>query len=147
MKPYRLDEFENAKNHLKGSLILSLESSSSRMFSLARSDMTFGRQITTDEILEGISKVTVDDVQRVGRELFDHSNYGTVVVGDLEELVARSCWGIVMKICVLGSGSSGNSTFVEQNGTRLLVDAGLRAKEIVERLALINVDASTLMEF
>ena len=49
-----------------------------------------------------------------------------------------------MRICVLGSGSSGNSTFVEQNGTRLLVDAGLRAKEIVERLALINVDASTL---
>ena len=81
------DELENAKNHLKGSLILSLESSSSRMFNLARSDMTFGRQITTDEILDGISKVTVEDVQRVGCELFDHSNFGAVVVGDLEEFV------------------------------------------------------------
>ena len=49
-----------------------------------------------------------------------------------------------MKICVLGSGSGGNSTFVEQNGTRLLVDAGLNAKVIVERLAQINVEASTL---
>jgi phosphoribosyl 1,2-cyclic phosphodiesterase len=49
-----------------------------------------------------------------------------------------------MKICVLGSGSGGNSTFVEQNGTRLLVDAGLRAKEIVERLTQINVDPYTL---
>ena len=86
-EPVSLEELENAKNHLKGSLILSQESSSSRMFSLARSDMTFGRQITTDEVLEGISKVTQDDVQRVGRDLFDHSNYGTVVVGDLEELV------------------------------------------------------------
>jgi predicted Zn-dependent peptidase len=84
-----VDELENAKNHLKGSLILSMESSSSRMFNLARSDMTFGRQISTDEVLEGISKVTLDDVQRIGRELFDHSNYGTVVVGDLEELVVN----------------------------------------------------------
>jgi phosphoribosyl 1,2-cyclic phosphodiesterase len=49
-----------------------------------------------------------------------------------------------MKICVLGSGSGGNSTFVEQNGTRLLVDAGLHAKEIVQRLAQINVDAGSL---
>jgi predicted Zn-dependent peptidase len=86
-EPVSSDELENAKNHLKGSLILSQESSSSRMFSLARSDMTFGRQITTDEVLEGISKVTLEDVQRVGRDLFDHSDYGTVVVGDLEELV------------------------------------------------------------
>jgi predicted Zn-dependent peptidase len=86
-EPVSLDELENAKNHLKGSLILSQESSSNRMFTLARSDMTFGRQITTDEVLEGISKVTLEDVQRVGRDLFDHSDYGTVVVGDLEELV------------------------------------------------------------
>jgi predicted Zn-dependent peptidase len=84
-----MDELENAKNHLKGSLILSLESSSSRMFNLARSDMAFGRQISSEEVLEGISKVTLEDVQRVGSELFDHANYGTVVVGDLEELVVN----------------------------------------------------------
>jgi len=49
-----------------------------------------------------------------------------------------------MKICVLGSGSSGNATFVEHQSTRLLIDAGLRAKEIVERLSRIDVDPSTL---
>src|SRR5688572_18159031 len=49
-----------------------------------------------------------------------------------------------MRLCVLGSGSSGNSTFVEHQSTRLLIDAGLRAKEIIERLAGINVDPSTL---
>jgi len=49
-----------------------------------------------------------------------------------------------MKVCVLGSGSSGNSTFVEHQSTRLLIDAGLRAKEIVERLSRIQVDPSTL---
>ena len=49
-----------------------------------------------------------------------------------------------MKVCVLGSGSSGNATFVEHQSTRLLIDAGLRAKEIVERLATIGVDPYTL---
>jgi len=49
-----------------------------------------------------------------------------------------------MRICVLGSGSSGNSTFVEHQSTRLLVDAGLRAKELVERLSKIEIDPSTL---
>jgi phosphoribosyl 1,2-cyclic phosphodiesterase len=49
-----------------------------------------------------------------------------------------------MKICVLGSGSSGNATYVEHNGTRLLVDAGLRAKDIVERLIGIGIQPETL---
>lgn len=80
------EELENAKNHLKGSLILSLESSSNRMFSLARNEMIFGRQISTEEILNEISKVTVDDVLRVSQDLFLHSNYGIVVVGDMDEL-------------------------------------------------------------
>ena len=49
-----------------------------------------------------------------------------------------------MRVCVLGSGSGGNSTFIEHQSTRVLVDAGLRAKEIVERLARIDVEPSTL---
>lgn len=49
-----------------------------------------------------------------------------------------------MRVCVLGSGSSGNCTFVERGSTRLIIDAGLRAKEIVERLKRIDVDPSTL---
>jgi len=49
-----------------------------------------------------------------------------------------------MKICVLGSGSSGNATFVEHNGARLLVDAGLKAKEIVERLFKIGIEPASI---
>ena len=49
-----------------------------------------------------------------------------------------------MKLCVLGSGSSGNSTFIEHGSTRFLIDAGLRAKELVERLSRIQVDPATL---
>lgn len=49
-----------------------------------------------------------------------------------------------MRVCVLGSGSSGNCTFVERGSTRILIDAGLRAKDIVERLARIDVDPASL---
>ena len=84
--PVETEELENAKNHLKGSMILSMEGSSSRMFNLARNDLYHGRQVTTQEILDDISKVTVADVQHVAMELFQHSNYGVVVVGDLEHL-------------------------------------------------------------
>lgn len=49
-----------------------------------------------------------------------------------------------MRICVLGSGSGGNCTFVEHGATRFLLDAGLPAKTIVERLGRIHVDPCTI---
>lgn len=49
-----------------------------------------------------------------------------------------------MRICLLASGSKGNSLYVESGETRMLVDAGLSAREIARRLALIGVDAADL---
>jgi phosphoribosyl 1,2-cyclic phosphodiesterase len=45
---------------------------------------------------------------------------------------------------VLGSGSSGNSTFVATEKTRVLVDAGLTRRDIFARLAAIGEDAEKL---
>lgn len=44
-----------------------------------------------------------------------------------------------MRLAVLGSGSGGNAAVVEAAGTRLLVDAGLSARQIERRLALLGV--------
>jgi phosphoribosyl 1,2-cyclic phosphodiesterase len=49
-----------------------------------------------------------------------------------------------MRVCVLGSGSSGNCTFIEHGATRVLIDAGLRYKDTIERLAEIGVDVATI---
>ena len=49
-----------------------------------------------------------------------------------------------MKVCLLASGSKGNSILVESGRTRLLIDAGLSAKEIQRRLELIGVDVDSL---
>src|ERR687884_129042 len=49
-----------------------------------------------------------------------------------------------MRLTVLGSGSTGNSVLLCAGRTRVLVDAGLSAKETVRRLALVGEDAARL---
>ncbi|MGI8654081.1 MAG: MBL fold metallo-hydrolase [Pyrinomonadaceae bacterium] len=49
-----------------------------------------------------------------------------------------------MRITVLGSGSTGNAILIVAGETRVLVDAGLSAREIARRLALVGEDISRL---
>jgi len=49
-----------------------------------------------------------------------------------------------LRVCLLASGSKGNALFIESSGTRLLIDAGLSAKEICSRLARLEVDGDML---
>jgi phosphoribosyl 1,2-cyclic phosphodiesterase len=49
-----------------------------------------------------------------------------------------------MRFVVLGSGSGGNAAVVEGGGTRLLVDAGLSAKQLVRRLRLVGIEPESL---
>ncbi len=49
-----------------------------------------------------------------------------------------------MRFCVLGSGSKGNCTFIEANGTRVLIDAGFSGIEVERRLAAIGVDTASI---
>src|SRR5512140_774922 len=53
-EPIPAEELRRAKDHLKGSLMLGLESTSSRMANLARQELFFGRFYTLDELLESI---------------------------------------------------------------------------------------------
>jgi predicted Zn-dependent peptidase len=74
------DELQRAKDHLKGSLMLSLENTSSRMSQLAREELYFGRHFTLDELLAGIDQVGAEDVLQVAAELFrDGASVGTIV--------------------------------------------------------------------
>ncbi len=49
-----------------------------------------------------------------------------------------------MKICSLSSGSKGNCLFVESGDARVLVDAGISARQIARRLDTIGVDPSSI---
>jgi predicted Zn-dependent peptidase len=74
-------ELRRAKDHLKGSLMLSLESTSSRMSNLARQEIYFDRQYGLDETLAGIEQVSRDDVRRVAHELFSNGSLGATILG------------------------------------------------------------------
>jgi predicted Zn-dependent peptidase len=82
-EPVPAEELRRSKDHLKGSLMLGLESTSSRMSNLARQELHFGRFFTLDELVEGIEKVTEDDAQRIARTFFDTERVAVAVLGNL----------------------------------------------------------------
>ena len=78
------DELRRAKDHLKGSLMLSLESTSSRMSNLARQEMYFGRFFSLDELVESIEIVSAADIQLIAQKFFDQKQIALTVLGNLE---------------------------------------------------------------
>ena len=50
----------------------------------------------------------------------------------------------MLKFCSLYSGSSGNSLYVENNDTKILIDAGVSGKKIVNALDSLNVNISDI---
>jgi len=79
-------ELQRAKDHLKGSLMLSLENTASRMSHLARQEIYFDRQFGLDETLQGIERVTAADVQRVAVDLFRNGSLSATVLGNVNGL-------------------------------------------------------------
>ena len=79
-------ELQRSKDHLKGSLMLSLENTASRMSHLARQEIYFDRQFGLDETLQGIEQVTTFDVQRVATDLFQNGSLAATVLGNVNGL-------------------------------------------------------------
>ena len=78
------EELNAAKLHLKGSILLSLESTVSRMSGIARQEYYFGRQFTPDEIIQHIDAVTLDDIQGVARTIVDPDSLSLTLLGNLK---------------------------------------------------------------
>jgi predicted Zn-dependent peptidase len=76
-------ELRRAKDHLKGSLMLGLENTASRMSHLARQEIYFDRHFGLDETLAGVEKVTALDLQRVANDLFPDGALAGTVLGPL----------------------------------------------------------------
>ena len=85
-QPVNDEELRRAKDHLKGSLMLGLESTASRMSNLARQELYFGKFFTLDELVESIEAVTADGVQRIAKTFFDPRQIALTVLGNLENL-------------------------------------------------------------
>jgi len=80
------EELARAKAQLKGSLMLSLESSTARMSNLARQEMYFDRFFSLDEIIERIESVNADQLRDMAQELFLQDKIAVTVLGNLDGL-------------------------------------------------------------
>ena len=82
----RPQEFARAKENLTGNLLLSLESTVSRMSAAARQEFYFGRVETPEEVLARIAAVTVDEIGEEAARILDGRSLGVSVVGNVGRL-------------------------------------------------------------
>ena len=80
------EELQRAKDQLKGSLMLSLESSSARMSNLARQEMYFDRFYGLDELIQKIEAVTAAELQELANFFFQTENIAVTILGNLNGL-------------------------------------------------------------
>jgi predicted Zn-dependent peptidase len=80
------DEVKRAKDQLKGSLMLSLESSTARMSNLARQEMYHDHFMGMDEIIGHVQAVTREQVVQTANEMFQQELIAVTVLGNLNGL-------------------------------------------------------------
>ena len=82
-QPVTPEELRRAKDQLRGSLLLSLESTGTRMSNLARMEMYFGRLFSPAELLALLEKVTREEIQEIAQEFFHPEKIAATVLGPL----------------------------------------------------------------
>jgi len=80
------EELRRSKAQLKGSLMLSLESSTSRMSNLARQEMYFDHFYDLDELIQRIEAVTAEDLIALSNEFFKTESVAVTALGNLSGL-------------------------------------------------------------
>jgi predicted Zn-dependent peptidase len=83
-EPVAEDELRRAKDHFRGALLLSLESSGARMSHLARQEMYFGRFFRVEELQAAIEAVTREQIQQIARDFFQCEKIAAAIVGPLD---------------------------------------------------------------
>jgi len=74
-------ELERTKAQIKGSLYLGLESVSSRMSRLGKTELTYDRVLTPEDVVQKLDKVTLEDVKRVINRLWQRDKISLTMMG------------------------------------------------------------------
>ncbi len=77
-------ELKRAKDQLKGNLVLGLESTSSRMQSIARQEIYYGRYFSQKEIMKEVEAVTLDQARSLARRLINDGKMSLTVLGPVK---------------------------------------------------------------
>lgn len=92
------DELERTKAQIKGGLYLGLESVSSRMSRLGKTELTYNRVLSPEEVVEKLEKVTLEDVKRMVGRLWQHDKISVMTLGPsghevvLSDLLKQTGW-------------------------------------------------------
>ena len=81
----RGDELDRAKEHVKGRMVLSMESSAARMSRIARSILFDTPLLSIDEMLERVDAVSEDDVAEFAAEFYDPGRFSAACIGQDED--------------------------------------------------------------
>ncbi|SMF81886.1 Predicted Zn-dependent peptidase [Paenibacillus uliginis N3/975] len=82
------EELHKGKEQLKGSLILSLESTGSRMNRLGKNELMLGRHYSLDEMIQRIEQVNMEDVQKVINRMFE-TPFALAMVGSSDKALNK----------------------------------------------------------
>ncbi|MDH4230444.1 MAG: insulinase family protein [Nitrospirota bacterium] len=79
------EELDKAKRHLKGNMILGLESTNSRMNNIARQEIYFGRYISPDEISRAVETVSLKQLKELSERLIMKKSLSITAYGPLQK--------------------------------------------------------------
>ena len=78
-------EFDRAKGHVRGSLVLASEDPGSRMNRLGKQQLTTGEILSIDELIDRFDRLEMDDVARVADMVLGAGRFQVTVVGPFDE--------------------------------------------------------------
>jgi predicted Zn-dependent peptidase len=85
----RPEELQRAKNQIRGAVLLSLDSMSTRMTRIGKSMLYYDRVISPTEVVEKVEAVTEDDVRRISAEIFGSGDFAYAAVGPFDGVEAE----------------------------------------------------------
>ncbi len=79
-------DIDRAKEHLKGSMLLSLEAVKNRMMRLSRNEIYFQRSIDAQEIINSVNKVSKEQIIAISKDIFNREKMSIVAIGPIKEI-------------------------------------------------------------
>jgi len=90
-------ELDAARSHVKGSLFLSAENSDTRMTRLARNEISLGKFLTFDHVIEALDSVTPDHIKDIAAG-FVEKGAALVCLGPVTDSQADKCENMVSAV-------------------------------------------------
>ncbi|MDP1808586.1 MAG: pitrilysin family protein [Actinomycetota bacterium] len=79
------EELARAREHLKGQLVLGLESTRNRMTRLGRSELTHGEILSVDELVDRVNEVNKEQIKELANRLFMKERMVLTIIGPIKE--------------------------------------------------------------